>query len=104
MPRTRRSSSSQDLPPDDDEGDNERYHSQQIHIDDTMAHFLFKHFDDCQDGYSGRGYAKTSILRHIKDHYWPTQDRLIVCKEKIGTQLVVYQAWEHLLNLMEMWL
>ncbi|RZC62602.1 hypothetical protein C5167_024364 [Papaver somniferum] len=69
MPRTRRSSSSQDLPSDDDEADNERSQWQQIPTNDTMAHCPFKHFDEFQDGYNGRGYAKTSILRHIKDHH-----------------------------------
>ncbi|KAI3856959.1 hypothetical protein MKW92_038491, partial [Papaver armeniacum] len=74
MPRTRQSS--QTASPSADTNVDE----------DQYCHCPFKHFEECSDGVGGKGYVKTSILKHIHDRHAPTAAAISTCKARICTE------------------
>lgn len=69
-----------------------------------MCHCPYKHYEDCQDGVNGRGYAKTSIIKHIQDRHFSSRNGISTCRERIRNDARVFHAWEKLLKNQRMWL
>lgn len=57
-------------------------------------HCPFINYDGCHDGCGGRGYARTSIYRHMKDMHFPNKEAKEICRERKRTSLDCYNAWE----------
>ncbi|RZC78832.1 hypothetical protein C5167_003053 [Papaver somniferum] len=68
------------------------------------VHCPFKGYDGCQDGVSGRGYAKSAIYRHITDKHFPTKKDKDICRDRIQTNFDCFVAWERVLQDLKMWM
>lgn len=64
----------------------------------------FKIFDGCISGVGGRGYARSAILRHIKDRHFPTAIAKDICRERIRNNLDCFDVWERTLSDLQSWL
>ncbi|RZC70858.1 hypothetical protein C5167_034015, partial [Papaver somniferum] len=57
----------------------------------------FKGFDECGGGVRGRGYAKSSIYRHLTDMHFPTIEAKDICRARIQNDANCFNAWESIL-------
>ncbi|RZC52083.1 hypothetical protein C5167_020504 [Papaver somniferum] len=69
-----------------------------------MFHCPFMGYDGFHNGVNGRGYAKSTIYRHITDKHFPTDKDKDTCKERIQNNFDYFVSWEMVLLDMQMWL
>lgn len=64
----------------------------------------FKTLHSCSGGVNGRGYAKSSFVKHLHDRHFSSAEKKDFCRELITKDLNVYLACEKLLGSLRLWL